>query len=84
MGAHLIPQRRKNKVMVPNCAVIIPQRYKKDYEESMEKNTIKIQKMKSLVQGKDWIPGGKTVAKTKAQKEMELKMQGGNYNRSSS
>ena len=72
----MIPQRRKNKVMVPNCAVIIPQRYKKDYEESMEKNTIKIQKMKSLVQGKDWIPGGKTVAKTKAQKDMELKMQG--------
>ena len=59
--------------MVPNCAVIIPQRYKKDYEDNMEKNSVRIHRMKSLVQGKDWIPGGKTAQKTQAQKDMELK-----------
>lgn len=64
MGAHLVASRRKNKIMVPNCAIIIPQRYKKDYEENMEKNSKKMEQMKKLVQHKEWIPGGKTLQKT--------------------
>lgn len=52
MGQHLIVEaekkllaasevgrqfRRKPKMVVPNCAQIIPQRYKKGYEDNLER-----------------------------------------------
>lgn len=66
MGKHLIGRqfKRKEKVIIPNCALIIPQRYKKGYEETVRKNDKKMMRQKSLVQRKDWVPGGKTVQKT--------------------
>ena len=32
---------KKPKVVIPNCALIVPQRYKKGYEENMDKKYIK-------------------------------------------
>lgn len=39
---------------MPNCSLILPQRYKKDYEERFHSQV----KSPKLLQEKEWIPGG--------------------------
>jgi hypothetical protein len=34
--------RKRNKIIIPNCALIIPQRYKKEHEYILDKNYHKI------------------------------------------
>ena len=53
---------KKPKLMVPNCALIIPQRYKKDYEEKAQEEAKKtIEKSMKKTPSRVWRPGGKSV-----------------------
>jgi len=66
IGEHLVVGsqfHRKPKLEVPNCSLIIPQRYKKDYEEVILKGMHAKLRTK---EPKPWLPGGQKI-KTKSQ-----------------
>lgn len=53
--------RRKSKVVVPNCAQIIPQRYKKGYEDNLERQYHRQEVELNTFQPRKWRPGGRTI-----------------------
>ena len=70
IGKHLLKNggkigrqfQKKPQMVVPNCAVIMPQRYKKEEEERMAEQYYKeLEEKKNRISKKTWKPGGKTV-----------------------
>ena len=60
--------------VVPNCALILPQRYKKDFEQRMkDKMERKFEKESKTVVKKHWKPGGKKLC-LKPQQEADQKI----------